>query len=73
MVYCIGVNRVGLDANNHEYPGHSAAYNVLGEKISASKNNMEQIEIICLEKEHIHYYRNKLNFLNDRDNFNLIR
>ncbi len=72
MSYCIGVNRVGLDANNYEYPGHSAVYNVLGEKMSTLEDNKESTEIVVLEKEHIQYYRNKLDFLNDRDNFNLV-
>src|SRR5690606_8547629 len=31
MSYCVGVNRVGKDGNNHEYSGNSAAYDVLGE------------------------------------------
>jgi len=36
MAYCIGVNRVGKDGNGHVYKGHSAAYDVLGEKVSRS-------------------------------------
>lgn len=71
MSYCIGVNRVGLDANNYEYSGNSAVYDVLGEKISNIKPYEEQTEIIVLDKNHIETNREKLQFLNDRDKFSL--
>ncbi|RED46650.1 putative amidohydrolase [Winogradskyella eximia] len=72
MTYCIGVNRVGLDGNNFEYSGHSAAYDVLGNRIDTLSENEEAIQIVTLEKSAIKKYREKLNFLNDRDQFNLI-
>ena len=71
MSYCIGVNRVGLDGNGFEYSGHSAAYDVLGNRLDALPINKEAIEIITLQKDHIAHYRNKLQFLNDKDQFNL--
>ena len=71
MAYCIGVNRVGLDGNNYEYPGHSAAYDVLGNRIDSISEDKETIDIVVLEKKHIKKYRDKLNFLNDKDDFNL--
>jgi predicted amidohydrolase len=72
MAYCIGVNRIGLDGNNYEYIGHSGAYDVLGNRMDSIPENKEAIEIVVIEKEHINTYREKLNFLNDKDNFNLI-
>lgn len=69
MCYCIGVNRVGFDANNYEYSGHSAVYDVLGTKISAIDPGVEQMETISLHKSHIKKYREKLQFLTDRDQF----
>ena len=71
MCYCIGVNRVGLDANNFEYPGHSAAYDILGKRIDTIQADTEATEIVTLQKEHISTYREKLGFLNDRDHFTL--
>ncbi|MCX7551069.1 amidohydrolase [Xanthomarina sp. F2636L] len=71
MAYCVGVNRVGLDGNNHEYNGHSAVFDVLGEKIDQIPDNKEAIEIIVLNKSHIKHNREKLNFLNDKDAFTL--
>lgn len=71
MSYCIGVNRVGLDGNNYEYTGHSAAYDVLGHRIDSIPYEKEAVEVITLQKEHINKYREKLGFLKDRDSFNL--
>ena len=71
MSYSIGVNRVGLDGNGHEYPGHSAVYDVLGQRLDDIPSHKEAIGIITLNKSHISKYRNKLGFLKDRDNFNL--
>ena len=73
MAYCIGVNRVGLDGNNYEYSGHSAVYNVLGSRMDSIPDNKETTEIVVLEKEHIKKYREKLSFLNDKDDFNLLK
>lgn len=69
MSYCIGVNRVGLDANSHEYSGHSAAYDVLGEKLTDIQPNKEETAIVTLTKKNIETYRNKLKFLDDKDTF----
>ena len=71
MCYVLGVNRVGVDANNYEYSGHSVAYDCLGEKLTCSIPNHEGIEIIALQKAHVSKFRNKLNFLNDKDFFDV--
>nr|WP_299386862.1 amidohydrolase [Allomuricauda sp.] len=69
MAYCIGVNRVGKDASGHEYSGHSAVYDVLGNRLAYSEQ--EEILGMDLHKEHIRTFRNKLKFLDDRDEFSL--
>lgn len=71
MSYCIGVNRVGLDHNNYDYSGHSAAYDGLGECITNIAPNKEQIAIATLDKNHIKDIRQGLKFLDDRDEFTL--
>ena len=71
MSYCIGINRVGLDGNGHEYVGHSAAYDVLGAQISTPDFEREFIETIAISKEHIVKNRAQLQFLNDKDSFTL--
>ncbi|WP_373517181.1 amidohydrolase [Pricia sp.] len=69
MAYCIGVNRVGSDEVGHQYIGHSAVYDVLGEQIAFSEK--EEIVYATLSKEHITATREKLKFLEDRDHFEL--
>ncbi|UGU14206.1 amidohydrolase [Sinomicrobium kalidii] len=67
LCYCIGVNRIGRDHNGNEYPGHSAVYGVLGEQLAFSEK--EEIIYTTLERDKITHYRNKLQFLEDRDEF----
>ena len=71
MCYTIGVNRVGVDANNYEYPGHSAAFNCLGKQVAETHENKEETAVFTLDKNHISEIRNKLGFLNDRDSFEI--
>ena len=72
MSYCIGVNRVGLDGNGHQYVGHSAVYDVLGDKLTRDAFEEPFTETVRLSQEHLLDTRKKLQFLNDRDAFNLI-
>lgn len=71
MCYTIGVNRIGTDANNHEYVGHSQAVDFLGNYILEPQET-EGIFIIELDKEKLLETRSKLAFLNDRDTFKLL-
>ncbi|MCG2460139.1 amidohydrolase [Flavobacteriaceae bacterium F89] len=67
MVYCIGVNRIGQDKTGHDYPGHSAVCDTLGERLAFSQ--VEEIVVATLNKDHIVETRKKLGFLEDRDAF----
>lgn len=69
MSYTIGVNRVGVDANNYEYNGNSVAYDMLGNCIDKKNNNEEVSIIIELDKESQLKVRNRFRFLEDQDNF----
>ena len=69
MAYCVGVNRVGLDGNGHEYSGHSAIFDVLGKQISKNGSEKEFVETVSLSKEYLSNQRKKLPFLNDGDLF----
>ena len=71
MSYVIGVNRVGLDDNNHEYVGHSQAVDFLGNYIQEPQE-IEGVFIVELDKNELIETRQKLNFLNDRDEFKLV-
>ena len=70
MAYCIGVNRTGFDGNDHEYVGHSAVYDVLGEPLAFSRD--QEVLYATLNKERVTSTRKQLRFLEDRDNFSLI-
>ncbi len=67
--YCVGVNRIGHDPNGHEYPGHSAVYDCLGERLAFS--GKEGILLSTLHESHLRETREKLRFLDDRDYFTL--
>ena len=69
MAYCIGVNRIGIDGSGHEYSGHSAVYDCLGETLAFSEK--EEILYATLKKSHLTEIRRKLRFLEDRDRFSL--
>jgi predicted amidohydrolase len=71
MSYTIGVNRVGVDANQLAYSGHSAVYDSLGKKLTNIKINVEDIEVLTLYKKHLKEVRSKLNFLKDKDTFQI--
>ena len=71
MCYTIGVNRIGTDANNHEYIGHSQAVDFLGDSILEPKAT-EGVFFIELDKEKLLETRKKLAFLEDRDKFKII-
>lgn len=71
MTYTIGVNRIGEDANKLEYPGHSKVIDYLGDEILACEN---ELGVFCVELDKTKQteIRQKMNFLNDKDDFNLI-
>jgi len=67
MSYSIGVNRIGTDESGHQYSGHSAVYDVLGKQIVYTEK--EEIVYTVLSKENIKSIREKLKFLDDRDDY----
>ena len=68
MSFTLGVNRIGADAKDTIYPGHTAAYDALGACIGTAKSNPGLVQI-TLHKEDQEKVRQQLNFLNDRDSF----
>jgi len=70
LSYTIGVNRTGNDANNHEYNGHSQVIDFLGNPILESQEN-EGVFIVELDKNVMLETRKKLNFLSDKDVFEI--
>ncbi len=72
LSYTIGVNRIGIDGNGHEYSGNSIALDELGHEITPLAINNEITISISLSKEKLKNSRNKFNFLNDKDSFKIL-
>lgn len=72
MSYCVGVNRVGIDLRGNTYTGNSSVYDSLGKKISKIKPGIESTEIVTLNRDELIQIREKFQFLNDRDDFELL-
>lgn len=69
MACCVGVNRIGKDANGHNYVGHSAVYDSLGKTLFFT--DKEESATLTLSKSDMQANREKLRFLEDRDKFTL--
>lgn len=70
MCYTVGVNRIGFDANELEYTGHSQIIDFYGNTMINCESE-QGIFIYELDKEAMMTTRQKLNFLKDRDTFEL--
>lgn len=67
--YCIGVNRIGIDGNDLEYPGHSVVYDFFGDK----QNHLGTTADICttrLSREGLDLFRSNFPFQKEADFFN---
>ena len=71
LCYVVGVNRIGDDGNNHNYVGHTQLVDELGNYILEPNEN-EGVFTTTFEKNKMLETRSKLNFLNDRDAFQLL-
>ncbi|MFM6934605.1 MAG: nitrilase-related carbon-nitrogen hydrolase [Flavobacteriales bacterium] len=63
--YVVGVNRVGIDGNQLEYSGASAAYDGLGQTL-AELNDIETLQNVTLSASQLKELRQSLPFLKDR-------
>lgn len=70
LSYTIGVNRIGLDANDYEHIGHSQAVDFLGNYILEPQEK-KGVFIIELDKNTLYETRKKLDFLSDKDHFEI--
>ena len=70
LSYVVGVNRVGLDANNYEHVGHSQVVDFLGDFVLEPQET-EAVFIVDLDKNAMLETRKKLDFLSDRDIFEI--
>ena len=70
LSYVVGLNRIGNDAHDYEHIGHSQAIDFLGNYIlePQEKNGVFVVE---LDKNTMYETRKKLDFLSDRDQFEI--
>lgn len=71
MSYVIGINRVGVDANNYQYSGNSCIVDYLGDKLASLPDNEQGNLAAKLDFNKQQLVRNKLGFLKDRDTFQM--
>ena len=69
--YVAGVNRVGVDGNGNTYTGGSSLINPMGEPM-AEEYDQESMLSAVFSKNYLIEIREKLPFLQDRDDFNLL-
>lgn len=70
LTYVAAVNRIGLDDNNFEHNGHSQIIDFLG-NYNIEPQETEGVFVAELDKNSMLEIRRKLNFLDDRDNFEI--
>jgi predicted amidohydrolase len=66
QVYCLGVNRVGQDGNQHEYNGKSKLISPYGKVIQEADENKEHILCTTIHAHEIEKIRVEMNFLKDK-------
>ena len=68
QAYVFGLNRIGIDGNNLQYPESSYCYFADGTEVSSTSENIISAELI---REKLENFREKFPFLSDRDDFSL--
>ena len=70
LSFVVGVNRIGLDAHNYEHIGHSQVVDFLGNYILEPQET-EAVFVVELDKQIMLETRKKLDFLSDKDVFEI--
>ena len=71
QTYVVGLNRVGVDGFNAEYPGHSQVLDPEGDCISMAPEYEVGLVEVTLSKNHLMECRKRHPFLSDRDIFTI--
>jgi predicted amidohydrolase len=64
QAYVVGVNRVGVDPDSHQYPGHSSVYNANGEQLIRFTG--EEVQQLSLDLKELKEFRKTLPFIQDQ-------
>ncbi|SHH34595.1 nitrilase family protein [Flavobacterium johnsoniae] len=71
LTYVVGVNRVGLDHHDYKHVGHSQVIDFLGNYILEPQET-EDVFVVDLDKNEMLETRKKLDFLSDKDSFEVL-
>jgi omega-amidase len=71
QAYTAGVNRVGKDENDFEFPGHSSFFDGMGNSLLELRQEKDIVKTVVISKEKLMLQRRQLQFLNDQDNFTI--
>lgn len=72
MSYVVAVNRVGEDVTEVAYSGHSQVVSYMGAYLQEPYTT-DEVKIVVLNKEELIKARSKFAFLNDADDFTLLK
>lgn len=67
----VGVNRVGIDGNGHEYVGETAIVDGKGENVYKAPFNTEEVKHTSINLTELHEFRTKFPVIDDADDFTL--
>lgn len=70
LSFVVGVNRIGQDINNYEHIGHSQVIDFLGNYVLEPQET-EAVFVVELDKQKMLETRKKLDFLSDKDTFEI--
>jgi predicted amidohydrolase len=70
LSYAVAVNRTGEDENGYSYVGHSQVVDYLGDYL-VEPTEQNGVFITTLDKSKVIAIREKLNFLSDKDTFDI--
>lgn len=71
IAYAVGVNRVGIDENGYEYPGHSAIVDYTG-KVLCKHDDEAAIGSAMLDPDLLKKFRERFPFQADSDQFQVL-
>jgi predicted amidohydrolase len=69
--YVVGVNRLGIDANALDYPGHSQGIDFAGNLLHDSASKAEVV-LLEIGKKELLEFRTRFSFLDDQDVFTVV-
>jgi predicted amidohydrolase len=72
QAFTFGVNRVGTDGKNIPYCGHTRVLDYAGETLY-TVSDKDDIHTTILDKKALRDFRNRFNFLDDQDYFEIVR